>query len=88
MRDMHTTFVNDFNQTGINITVNLGAKYTVYIQVVTGYGTGKVAQVSVGVPSNRPPVDNLIARPDSRSKTLVHLSWTPPSNVSVQVRNC
>lgn len=86
VRDMHTTFVNAFNQTRINITVNLGAKYTVYIQVLLRYGRGKgkVAQVSVVVPSNRPPVDNLIARPDSQSKTLVHLSWTPPSNVSVQ----
>lgn len=84
VRDMHTRFVYDFNQTGINITVNLGAKYTVYIQVLIRYGRGKVAQVSVVVPSNRPPVDNLIARPDSQSKTLVHLSWTPPSNVSVQ----
>lgn len=84
VRDMHTRFVYDFNQTGINITVNLGAKYTVYIQVLITYGRGKVAQVSVVVPSNRPPVDNLIARLDSQSKTLVHLSWTPPSNVSVQ----
>ena len=90
MRNMQTTFVNAFNQTRINITVNLGAKYTVYIQVLLGYGRGKgkVAQVSVVVPSNRPPVDNFIAKPDSQSKTLVHLSWTPPSNVHVQVRSC
>ena len=87
MRDMHTTFVYDFSRTWIKVTVNLGAKYTVYIQVGTSNGKGKVAQVSVVVPSNRPPVDNLIARPDSQNKTLVHLSWTPPSNVSVQVRS-
>ncbi|XP_015749396.1 PREDICTED: uncharacterized protein LOC107329175 [Acropora digitifera] len=84
VRDMHTTFVYDFSRTWINVTVNLGAKYTVYIQVRTSNGRGKVAQVSVVVPSNRPPVDNLIARLDSQSKTLVHLSWTPPLNVSVE----
>ena len=87
MRDTHTAFVDNFSQTWINVTVNLGAKYTVYIQVRTSNGRGKVAQVSVVVPSNGPPVANLIARPDSQSETVVHLSWTPPLNVSIQVRS-
>ena len=78
MQDSYTSVVN-FNQTRINITVNLGAKYTVSIQVMTRHGRGKVTQVSVVVPSYVPPVENLIATVDKRNEALVHLSWSPPS---------
>lgn len=72
--------VYGFNTTSVNITVNRGASYTVWIQVHTRYGTGKYAQTTAVTQSSVGPVTMLMAEVDKKVPTLVHLSWQPPAN--------
>lgn len=65
----------------MNITVNDGAAYTVWIQVYTSYGSGKWAQTTTVTPASIGQVSALSAQADSNIPTLVHLRWGPPSNL-------
>lgn len=73
--------VYGFNETSVNITVNDGAAYTVWIQVHTRYGSGKWAQTTAVTPSTIGKVSTLSAEADSNIPTLVHLTWGPPSSL-------
>ncbi|KAJ7384240.1 Sortilin- receptor [Desmophyllum pertusum] len=71
--------VYGFNQTSVNISVNSGARFTVWIQVHTRYGFGKWVQTTATTQSSLGAVRALAAILDDKDHTLVHLSWLPPS---------
>ncbi|KAJ7384231.1 hypothetical protein OS493_022861 [Desmophyllum pertusum] len=74
--------VYGFNQTSVNISVNSGARFTVWIQVHTRYGFGKWVQTTTSTQSSLGAVRALAAELDGTVKTLVHLSWQPPLSSS------
>ena len=82
----HYKQISGLNTTSTNVSVSRGAQWTVRLQVITRYGNGKYAQMTLVTTAVVNPVLDLNAKLVGNTK--VHLSWKAPANTSdLQVRN-